>query len=72
MKKRIYVHKAKIRRREPDPISVKTYKGVIPCEEVEIMGPCTMVYNAKKPIDSGAHVWIETTALVRADGVEVR
>jgi len=41
-------------------ITVKTYKSNQYASEVEIDGPCKVVYRPEKPLSCGAHVWIET------------
>ena len=38
----------------------KTYKTNTYCHEVEIMGPCKVIYSPDKPLSCGAKVWIET------------
>lgn len=48
-----------------DPvITVKTYKSNEYAHEVEIKGPCKVVYSPNKPLSCGAHVWIETISEV--------
>jgi hypothetical protein len=47
--------------REP-VITVKTYKTNNYGHEVEINGPCRVVYSPDKPLSCGAKVWIETEA----------
>jgi len=34
------------------------------CGTVEIRGPSKVFYSPDKPLSCGAHVWVETTALV--------
>lgn len=69
MKKMIHINQHKIRSnkktgdREP-VITVKTYKNNIYCQEVEILGPCKVVYSPNKPLPCGAKVWIETESEV--------
>ncbi len=46
-------------------ITVKTYKSNDYCHEVEVDGPCKVVYSPNKPLGCGAHVWISTKASVR-------
>jgi hypothetical protein len=69
MLKRIHVNQHKIRRRQADPISVKTYKGNTVGSTVEIVVSdevvARVVYRPDKPLPCGARVWIETTAQVR-------
>lgn len=72
MLKRIHVNQHNIRKNKKDcgkqklpVITVKTYKENIYANEVEILGPCRIVYsgyNGKKPLSCGAQVWIETTS----------
>lgn len=65
MKKRIHVNQHKIRSnnktgaREP-VLTVKTYKSNNYCHEVQVDGPCKVVYSPDKPLYCGARVWIET------------
>ena len=65
--KRIHVNQHVIKRNkqtgERSPtLTVKTagknHKG----NEVDILGPSTLVYSPDKPLDCGATVWIETTS----------
>jgi len=75
MKKRIHINQHHIRanaKGEDLPvITVKTYKENHKVNSVEIQGPSTLVYSPDKPLSCGAKVWIETEAVVIADGVEV-
>ena len=41
-------------------ITCKTYKSNDYCHEVEITGPCKVIYSPDKPLSCGARVWIET------------
>jgi len=65
MKKRIHVNQHKIKSnskhgtKEP-VITVKTYKSNTYCYEVDIKGPCKVIYSPDKPLSCGAKVWIET------------
>jgi hypothetical protein len=65
MKKRIHINQHVIKRnsktgeREP-VITVKTYKDNNYGHEVEINGPCRVIYNPDNPLSCGAKVWIET------------
>lgn len=45
--------------REP-VITVKQGKKNTYAHEVEILGPCKVVYSPDKPLSCGAKVWIET------------
>lgn len=45
-------------------ITVKTYKSNEYAHEVEIKGPCKVVYSPDKPLNCGAKVWIETESEV--------
>lgn len=49
------------------PISIKTSKANHRGSTVDIMGPSTLVYRPDRPLDCGAHVWIETKDEVRID-----
>ncbi len=76
MKKIIHVNRQKIdsnkkhQKCEP-PITIKTYKNNTYAQSVEILGPCKIVHNPKKPLSCGAKVWIETNANVLADGIKI-
>ncbi len=49
-----------------DPVlTVKNYKQNTYAHEVEIDGPCRIVYRPNAPLSCGATVWIETTAPVK-------
>ena len=65
MKRLIHINQHVIRRNsktgERKPcITVKTYKSNDYCHEIEITGPCKVVYRPDKPLPCGAKVWIET------------
>ena len=67
MLKRIHINQHIIRRNaktgERKPvITCKTYKTNDYAHEVEIDGPCKIIYNPDKPLSCGAKVWIETNA----------
>ncbi len=51
-------------------ITAKTYKSNEYGHEVDIDGPCKIVYRKSKPLSCGAQVWIETEAdvTVRSTG----
>jgi len=53
-------HNAKSPDRKP-VLTVKTYKSNEYGNEVEILGPCKIVYRPDNPLSCGAKVWIETT-----------
>lgn len=42
-------------------LTVKTYKSNQYGNEVEILGPCKVVYRPNNPLSCGAKVWIETS-----------
>ncbi len=71
MKKVIHINQHVIRdnlatgKRNP-VITVKTYKSNEYAHEVEILGPCRVVYSPDRPLSCGARVWIETTEEVIA------
>jgi len=46
-------------------LTVKTYKSNDYGHEVEIDGPCKVVYRPNKPLSCGAKVWIETKSEVK-------
>lgn len=69
MKTIIHVNQHVIRRNikadEKEPVlTVKTYKQNNYANEVEIEGPCRVVYSPDKPLSCGARVWIETESKV--------
>ncbi len=43
-------------------ITVKRGKRNQYCHQVEIKGPCKLIYKPNKPLKSGAQVWIETNS----------
>ena len=69
MKKRIHVNMHIIRRnhktgeREP-PLTCKTSKSNEYAYEIEIKGPCKIIYSPDKPLPCGARVYIETDSEV--------
>lgn len=75
MKKRIHINQHNIRANakggDLPVITVKTYKENHKVNCVEIQGPSTLIYSPDKPLACGAKVWIETEAVVIADGAEV-
>lgn len=46
-------------------ITAKTYKSNTYGHEVEIDGPCRVVYRPDNPLPCGAQVWIETDAPIK-------
>lgn len=79
MKKRIHVNQHAIRANRQHGsnlpvITCKTYRSHTYAHEVEIHGPCRLVYSPDRPLSCGATVWIETdaaTTLIRHDDDEV-
>ena len=66
MKRIIHINQHIIRRNSKTGdreavITCKTYKSNDYCHEVEITGPCKVIYSPDKPLSCGAKVWIETT-----------
>ena len=60
-----HVIKANAKSGERDPVlTVKTYKDNTYAHEVEIKGPCKVIYSPDKPLSCGAKVWIETQSEV--------
>ena len=58
-----HVIKSNLKSGEVDPVlTVKTYKTNTYAHEVEITGPCKVIYSPDKPLSCGAKVWIETEA----------
>lgn len=69
MKTIVHVNQHVIRRninaQDKEPVlTVKTYKQNNYAYEVEIDGPCKVVYSPDKPLSCGARVWIETHSKV--------
>jgi len=73
MKKYIHVNQHVIKRNRKliamgetqEPVlTVKTYKSNDYGHEVEIDGPCRIIYRPHKPLSCGATVWIETESSV--------
>jgi len=69
MKTVIHVNQHNIRANTKDQgdrpvITCKTYKSNTYAHEVNIKGPCRVVYSPDKPLSCGARVWIETKAEV--------
>lgn len=64
MKTVIHVNMHKIRARESDPLTVKTYKSNTPATEADIVVNgevvASIVYRPEAPLPCGARVWIET------------
>tara|TARA_Y100000296_G_scaffold15056_1_gene17645 strand:+ start:177 stop:395 length:219 start_codon:yes stop_codon:yes gene_type:complete len=61
-----HVIKANAKHNKNDPVlTVKTYKSNDYGHEVEIDGPCKVVYRPNKPLSCGAKVWIETKSEVK-------
>lgn len=46
-------------------LTVKTYKSNVYAKEVEVNGPCKIVYSPDKPLSCGATCWIETESEVQ-------
>ena len=60
-----HVIKSNRKHNKNDPVlTVKTYKDNRYAHEVEIDGPCKIIYRSDKPLSCGAHVWIETESTV--------
>jgi hypothetical protein len=60
-----HVIKSNLKSGEVDPVlTVKTYKTNTYAHEVEITGPCKVIYSPDKPLSCGARVWIETQSEV--------
>ena len=74
MKKRIHVNQHLIRhnKKYPDdqkpPLTVKSSKDNVKCNEVLIHGTSRVVYSPDKPLSCGAKVWIETEAELEVFG----
>tara|TARA_R100000544_G_scaffold34436_1_gene21213 strand:- start:34 stop:333 length:300 start_codon:yes stop_codon:yes gene_type:complete len=69
MKTKVHVNQFKVKSngktgdREP-VLTVKTYKSNTYAHEVQIEGPCRVIYSPDKPLSCGAKVWIETESEV--------
>ena len=60
-----HVIKANAKSGEKNPVlTVKTYKDNTYAHEVQITGPCKVIYRPDKPLSCGAKVWIETESEV--------
>lgn len=60
-----HVIRANKKKGEQRPVlTVKTSKTNVYAHEVEISGPCKVIYRPDKPLSCGARVWIETTSQV--------
>lgn len=46
-------------------LTVKTYKTNAYGHEIEINGPCKIIYSPDKPLSCGAKVWLETESDVK-------
>ena len=69
MKTRIHVNQHAIRANAKkdvkDPVlTCKTWRSNDYAFEIEIQGPCKIIYSPDKPLSCGAKVWIETTSPV--------
>lgn len=64
MKTIVHVNQHKIKAKAEKPLTVKTYKSNTEAREIEITGPCKVVYRPDNPLDCGAKVWIETLSEV--------
>lgn len=68
--KRIHINGALLRKhlKAAKPISIRTRKDrrmqVLRAADILVMGPSRLVYEPKKPLSSGAVLWIETTSEV--------
>ncbi len=75
MIKRIHVNQHHIRANSKGAdlpvLTIKTSKGNVKCNRVEIHGPSTVVYSPDKPLSCGAKVWIETNAEITVHGSAV-
>lgn len=64
MKTVIHVNSHRIRAKDPQPISVKTYRSNTPASEADIVVNgevvASIVYRPDNPLSCGAKVWIET------------
>lgn len=61
MKTIIHVNQHAIKDKGRRPvITCKNYRRTTYAHEVEIHGPCRLVYRPDKPLKCGARVWIET------------
>lgn len=72
MIKRIHINQHRIKANAKKPpgerepvITCKTYKDNTYAFELEIDGPCRVVYRPDNPLPCGAKVWIETEAEIK-------
>ena len=60
----VHVNVHRIRAKDPQPLTVKTYKTNTPASEADIVVDgvvvARIVYRPDKPLSCGARVWIET------------
>ncbi len=66
----VHVNQAIIRKNaktgETNPVlTVKMGKTNRYAHQVEILGPCTVVYRPHRPLSCGARCWVETQAEVK-------
>lgn len=55
-----HVIKSNRKNNERKPVlTVKTYKDNTYAQEIEIKGPCRVIYSPDKPLSCGAQVWLE-------------
>lgn len=67
MKRRIHISQAALRANRKTGsrlpvITIKTSRGNTYAQQVQIEGPCKLIYSPDKPLSCGATVWIETTS----------
>lgn len=61
-----HIIKSNRKNKKLEPVlTVKTYKSNDYAHEVEIDGPCKVVYSPNKPLSCGAVCWIETKSGVK-------
>ena len=71
--KHLWVYRPAIERREPNTIAIQGPAGAarLIVATCKILGPSEICYTPEKPIRGGAHVYVETRAVIawrRGDG----
>lgn len=59
----------KLKKNEP-VLTIKTYKSNDYAHQVQLTGPCSVVYSPDNPLSCGATVWIETESVVVLDNTK--
>lgn len=70
MLKRLHVNQHRLRARQPDPLTIRTYNEVRYAKKAAINGPSELVYRPDKPLSCGARLWMETTASIDIESAD--